>query len=274
MSIKRYEFQEDAIDWLVKTSSASASKQTMVLRAPTGSGKTIILIQYINRFLSEHKNTAFIWLCPGKGDLEEQSRNRMMEFIPTRQTYDLFEALSSGFSKGSTTFINWEKVTKKGNKAITDGERKNLFERILEAHKDGTEFILIIDEEHSNNTSKAKDIIDYFNAKHIVRVSATTISNRDVEYKEIEEQDVIDEGLITSAISVNEGIEEGSVEDDALLLKLADAKRKDIYNAYKEKGVDIRPLVLIQFPNGEPDKIEAVELTLRDMGYTRENKMV
>ncbi len=274
MSIKRYEFQEEAIEWLVKVSSDTNTKQTMVLRAPTGSGKTIILIQYINRYLSEHKDTAFIWLCPGKGDLEEQSRERMIQFIPTRQTYDLSEALSSGFSKGSTTFINWEKVTKKGNRAITDGEKKNLFERILEAHKENTEFILIIDEEHSNNTSKAKDIIDYFQAKHIVRVSATTISNRDVEYKEIDEQDVIEEGLITSAISVNEGIEEGSVEDDIILLKLADAKRKEIYQAYKDRGIDIRPLVLIQFPNGQQEKIDSVEKALREMGYTRENKMV
>lgn len=274
MSLKRYDFQEEAIEWLIDSSASSTTKKTLVLKAPTGSGKTVILIQYINRFLSEHKNTAFVWLCPGKGDLEEQSRNSMIKFIPTRQTYDLFEALSSGFTKGSTTFINWERVTKSGNKAITPNEKKNLYERIDEAANDGTEFILIIDEEHSNNTSRAQDIIDYFKAKHIVRVSATTISSRDVEYKEISELDVIEEGLITSAISVNEDVEENAAEDDALLLKLADKKRKAIYKAYQDRGIDIRPLVLIQFPNGEPDRIEYVEKCLSDMGYTRENKMV
>ena len=37
---------------------------------------------------------------------------------------------------------------------------------------------------------------------------------------------------------------------------------------YKEKVTDkiIRPLVLIQFPNGQPETIEAVEKKLADMG--------
>lgn len=273
--MKQYDFQNEAVDWLCGVSTNPASKQTIVLKAPTGSGKTVILIKYIDKYLNfQCKHTAFVWLCPGKGDLEEQSRQKMREFLPARQTNDLFDVLINGFEAGSTTFINWEKVTKKGNRAITDGERKNLYERILQAHKDGMSFVLIVDEEHSNNTTKARDIIDYFMAEHIIRVSATTIANKDVEYKEIDEQAVIDEGLITSAISVNEGIESGMAEDDSLLLELANTKRKEIYDEYKNLGKDIRPLVLIQFPNGEPEKIETVETKLEQMGYSRKNRTV
>lgn len=273
--MKQYDFQSEAVDWLYEVSTNPASRQTIVLRAPTGSGKTVILIKYIEKYLTfSDKHTAFVWLCPGKGDLEEQSRQKMQEFLPTRQTYDLFDVLVNGFEIGSTTFINWEKVTKKGNKAITDGEKKNLFERIMQAHKEGISFVLIIDEEHSNNTTKARDVIDYFMAEHIIRVSATTVVNKDVEYKEIDEQDVIDEGLITSAISVNEGVKSGMAEDDGLLLELANVKRKEIYNEYQNLGKDIRPLVLIQFPNGEPEKIKLVEKKLEKMGYSRKNGTV
>lgn len=271
----QFDFQDESVDWLLEVSTKPNTKQTIVLKAPTGSGKTIILINYINKYLNiNNKKTAFIWLCPGKGDLEEQSRNKMMTFFPSRKTFDLFDVLANGFSENSTTFINWERVTKKDNKAITDSEKKNLFERIKQAHKSGVSFILIIDEEHSNNTSKARDIIDYFCADHIIRVSATTISNKNVEFKEIDEQDVIDAGLITSAISVNEGIETGMPEDDNLLLELADKKRKEIYKQYHDIGKDIRPLVLIQFPNGEPEKIKAIEGKLNEMGYSRENGTV
>ena len=98
---------------------------------------------------------------------------------------------------GSTTFINWELVTKRGNTAIRDSERKNLFDRIADAHRAGVEFIVIIDEEHSNNTAKAKTIIDAFASKNIVRVSATAIENKRYEFFEIDEVDVIDAGLIT-----------------------------------------------------------------------------
>lgn len=52
------------------------------MKAPTGSGKTIILIDYIDKYLSNvDKKTAFIWLCPGKGNLEEQSREKMTKLL-------------------------------------------------------------------------------------------------------------------------------------------------------------------------------------------------
>lgn len=273
--IRQYDFQDKAVEWLYDTASSPMTKQTMVMKAPTGAGKTVILLQFIDKYLRDHeRNTAFIWLCPGKGDLEEQSRNRMRQFYPNRVTKDLFDVLTSGFEAGSTSFINWERVTKKDNKAITMGEKKNLYDQIAQAHRNGTEFIIIIDEEHSNNTSKASDIIDKFAAKHIVRVSATTVANRNVEMYEIDEQDVINEGLISTAISVNEGAETGIEQLDSVLIELADAKRQEILKAYKSLGKNIRPLVLIQFPNGSPEKIEEVENKLREMKYTRENGMV
>lgn len=166
LSIKLFDFQEKAVIKLIDLTSKSDSKQTIIMKAPTGSGKTIILIDYVDTYLtSVSANTAFIWLCPGKGNLEEQSREKMMKFAPGRITQNLFDALLNGFAPGSTTFINWELVTKRGNTAIRDSERKNLFDRIADAHRAGVEFIVIIDEEHSNNTAKAKTIIDAFASK-------------------------------------------------------------------------------------------------------------
>lgn len=272
--MKKYDFQNEAVDWLYQKTFNPSSKKTIVMSAPTGSGKTVILIRYIDRLLSVNKKIAVVWLCPGKGDLEEQSRNSFEYFLPSRQSFDLNDALTNGFEAGSTSFINWDKVTKKGNKAITENEKDNLYDKIKLAHNDGIQFIIIIDEEHSNNTAKANDLLRYFDAVHIIRVSATTITNSEAEYLEIDEEDVITEGLITKAISINEGVMDGTAQDDALLLELADAKRKEILSAYNNLGKTIRPLVLIQFPNGDPDKIESVEKKLAEMQYTRENGMV
>ena len=274
MMMKKYDFQDEAVDWLFEKTLDPASKKTIVLNAPTGSGKTVILIKYIDRLLAVKRNIAVVWLCPGKGDLEEQSRGSFDYFLPSRQSFDLNDALTSGFEAGSTSFINWDKVTKKDNKAITENEKDNLYDKIKIAHNSGIEFLIIVDEEHSNNTAKANDLLRYFDAIHTVRVSATTVTSTDVEYKEVDEEAVIGEGLITEAISVNEGVVMNSAQDDAILLELADAKRKEIQKAYKDLGKRINPLVLIQFPNGEPDKIKAVEEKLAKLQYTRENGMV
>lgn len=282
IALNLFEFQQRAVIRLIEltTRTDRDAKQTIVVKSPTGSGKTIMLIDFVEEYLNLYNsNTAFIWLCPGKGDLEEQSRQRMISVAPHRNTQNLFDALRNGFSSESVTFINWELVTKKGNTAIRDGERKNLYDRIADAHRNGIEFIVIIDEEHSNNTAKAKDIIDHFSAKNIIRVSATAIKNNRYEFLEIDELDVIDAGLITKALYVNEGVKDNvKVDDDYdYLLDLADAKRKSIANRYLDvlpKGKIIRPLVLIQFPNGRPETIEAVEKKLESMGYTYDNGMV
>ena len=277
LTIRLFDFQEQAVLKLLDLTSKPGGKQTIVMKAPTGSGKTIILIDYVDKYLANvNASTAFIWLCPGKGDLEEQSREKMRKFASGRATQNLFDALLNGFVPSSTTFINWELVTKKGNTAIRDCERKNLFDRITEAHRRGTEFIIIIDEEHSHNTAKAKTIIDSFAAKNIVRVSATAIQNKRHEFFEIDEVDVIDAGLITKALYVNEGITDNlEITDDYdYLLDLADAKRKAIASRYQSIHKNIRPLVLIQFPNGQPETIAAVEKKLETMGYNYDNGMV
>lgn len=107
-------------------------------------------------------------------------------------------------------------------------------------------------------------------------MSATAIKNNRYEYIEIDEIDVINAGLITRALYVNEGINPGEElsSDYDLLLDLADKKRKEIANRYVSIGKKIRPLVLIQFPNGQADTINAVETKLKEMGYTYENGMV
>jgi type III restriction enzyme len=138
LNIELFEFQEKAVINLLDLTTKKDGKQTIVMKAPTGSGKTIILIDYVDKYLSNvSENTAFIWLCPGKGNLEEQSRDKMHKFASGRKTQNLFDALLNGFESGSTTFINWELVTKRDNTAIRDSERKNLFDRIGDAHRKG-----------------------------------------------------------------------------------------------------------------------------------------
>lgn len=278
IALNLFSFQEQAVIKLIDLTVAPDSKQVIVMKSPTGSGKTVILLDYIDEYLFRvDPKTAFVWFCPGSGGLEEQSQEKMRRLVPNRRTQNIFDAMQNGFEAETTTFINWELVRNKNkNLAIRDGERKNLFDRIAQAHRNGLKFVLIIDEEHANDTKKAQDIIDAFSAFHIVRVSATANQNKKCEFFEIDEIDVINAGLITKALYVNEGIEDNAqvTEDYDYLLNLADKKRKQVQSRYKSLNKNIRPLVLIQFPNGQPETIKAVEEKLAGMGYTYENGMV
>ncbi len=202
----------------------------------------------------------------------------MEELAPHLKSMNLQDVLTGGFKEDSTTFINWQMVTNKNNKSITENERKNLFDRIADAHRNGLNFIVIVDEEHKHNTAKANDIINAFSAKHIIRVSATAKQSKLDEWYEIDEIEVINSGLITRAMYINEDVE--ASDDLALsteskyLIELADKKRKEILREYEKLDKNIRPLVIIQFPNSSEEQIERVEKQLEDLGYTYDNKMV
>lgn len=52
--IENYEFQENCVDFLYNKTTASGTKQIVTVKAPTGAGKTVILVKYVDAFL---KNT-------------------------------------------------------------------------------------------------------------------------------------------------------------------------------------------------------------------------
>ena len=267
------EFQTKCVNQLLDSTSIGNKKEVLV-QAPTGSGKTIILIDYIEQFLETDKNTIFVWLTPGKGELEEQSKKKMDKYAPQLNSKNLSDVILQGFEAGDTAFINWEAITKKDNRVLREAERKNLFERIDEAYNRGYKFIIVIDEEHLNKTYKADEIIQYINAEYIIRVSATTKTNKEAEYIEIKELDVIAEGLITKALYINESMESNMTLEDEheYLLGLALEKRNLIKEEYKNRNIRINPLIIIQMPNNSDDYIKKIEKILNEKGISYKNK--
>jgi type III restriction enzyme len=111
-----FEFQEDCVSYLINKTTEAGGKQTIVVKSPTGSGKTVILIAFIDRYIEfVYEKTAFVWLCPGDGELEEQSKEKMETLAPNLKSMDLQDVLTEGFKEDSTTFINWQMVTNKNS---------------------------------------------------------------------------------------------------------------------------------------------------------------
>ncbi len=267
--IKLKKFQIDTVNKLLDATSVGTKKEVLV-QAPTGSGKTIILLSYIEEYLLENKNRVFVWLTPGKGDLEEQSKKKMNKFLPQHNSKNIQDILLQGFEAKDTAFINWETITKKGNNALKEAERKNLYERVHEAHNKGYKFIIIVDEEHLNKTVKAEAIIEYMDPEYIVRVSATTKTNKEAEYIAIDELDVINEGLITRALYINENVSNQITlsNEHEYLLDLAMNKRKRIKEEYRNLDIHVNPLIIIQISNNSDDLIKQIECILKERNYS------
>ena len=66
--IELKEFQINCVNNLLNATTIGTKKEVLV-QAPTGSGKTIILLDYIEEYIEENKNTIFVWLTPRKGRL-------------------------------------------------------------------------------------------------------------------------------------------------------------------------------------------------------------
>lgn len=271
-------FQQNLVDRLLKFTAPEYGVNEMVIKSPTGSGKTITLLDWVNTYLeSTHDNVAFIWFTPGAGELEEQSQDKAKNFSSIR-AQSLLDALNQGFDEGTATFINYESVVGKNKKAmLTETEKDNLEDKIEKAFEADRHFILIIDEAHSNDTDKAKEIISKFKADKTVRVSATIEDPKipdKVEFYEVTEEEVIASGLITKSVVVNEGLENylGESQDISaefeMLFESAEQKRKEIVQGYVEHGVTgINPLVLVQLPDksdSEPELLNRIESYIQE----------
>jgi hypothetical protein len=95
---------------------------------------------------------------------------------------------------------------------------------------------MLIDEEHKYQDTANRYIAD-INPIHVLRISATPITLAD-HIETVPDDEVIAAGLIATGISVNDGVsqaiqENNNLDDDLLLIKMADEKRQAIKSEYE-----------------------------------------
>ena len=196
-----FDFQEYAFEQL-KDFITLEDRTEVTFKSPTGSGKTVILSSLINRIFRDYKEYAFIWLTPGQGDLEEQSKASFSKNFSQITAKNVEELIISGLDNNEIAFINWEKLNKKGNNALKKAERLNFGEQLEKTREKGIKIIVIIDESHKNYTEKANYILDLIKPYKIIRASATPKNKSDKNSIIITDEEVIEEGLIKKFISI------------------------------------------------------------------------
>lgn len=283
--MKQIRFQIEAVDQLVnnvKTLWSLDERQIpIVLKAPTGSGKTYMTQKMICDLAEQpdwDREVAYVWIT-FSDDLAMQSKHKFDVYFPTSRhgrflTIDDFSLGS--LQKNDVLFINWQKlVSMKAEDRIyrrpenpdERHESRVYFEDFVEnTHSKGIEIIFIIDECHLNVTEAAnRDVISKLDPKVSIHVSATPppeIVAKAAEYESnvfIKHEDVVNQGLIKESIitQTKEDLDKYRGEDeDHVLLKLAIEKRKELKAEIEAFGKKVNPLVIIQLPNDDEALVE------------------
>lgn len=299
-------FQQKAIDKLVSTFTKlwgnAEPQRLLAFKSPTGSGKTFMVANFVhslNGMPTWDYDKAFIWITFSE-DLAMQSKDKFHEYFDTNLENGLLtvnDFKQGKLYKNDILFINWQKLvaSKKESRLLRRPDEEEFlkeqgyyFEDLIEnTHKEGREFVLIIDESHKNrDTNLAQEVIDIINPKVIINVSATPkniptieeIEDEKAGYVSVKREEVVEEGLIKEKIAVQteEDLAKYPNKDlDELLLDLAIERQQELKAEYKKLGKDINPLVLIQLPNDDSRLKEAGQKTKEEivLDYLQKKKI-
>ncbi len=288
MQLRQY--QQEAIDELKLKANKLLELQgnkTIVLEAPTGSGKTMIMAEFLKEFVesrADDRKFSFVWTAPRK--LHDQSKEKLEQYYFDSKALRCsnFEDLTDKeIGENEILFLNWESINKADNIYIRENETDYNLSHIISNTVDrGRIIILIIDESHFGATTETSlGLIQMLQPKIAIDVSATPEIQRD-EHVKVYREKVITEGMIKKQIALNPGFKNiiqqqraGEVEisssaaetTNELVIKVALQKRQDLQAVLKAVGSDVNPLMLIQLPDrrqGVEDVQDEVVQILQD----------
>lgn len=280
MQLKNY--QEDKINRLKQELNELLDlpdSRICVFKAPTGSGKTLMVSEAIKGLVKERnygKPLAFVWIAPRM--LHGQSKEKLEKYYEddmTLQCSSVDDLQDNQIQEKEILFLNWESLNKKNNVLTTDNEQDRNLTKIIENTKEeGRDVFLIIDESHhSAKTETAQGLINDIAPKVTLEVSATPhLISSDILPRmiEVDFSEVVEEGMIKKEVLINPEINKikvGKESVDSLVIKAALNKRDELIAKLRKEKSDVNPLVLIQLPDsrkGILDKKDQVIKKLKD----------
>lgn len=264
----------------------------LVFKAPTGSGKTITMAEFLMRFVDDHDHPlcAFIWAAPRQ--LHEQSKEKLELYFENTRAMEcsFFEDLDDRqIGENEILFFNWESIRQENNIYIRENEQDNNLLNILERTREaGRAIVLIIDESHFHAQAEtSQNLISVISPNLTIEVSATPVMQNPDQMVSVDIGDVKAEEMIKKAVILNEDFKSvvsrsrtiksefaGSTDD--IVLREALKKHEELVRAYKTEGIAVNPLLLIQLPDrrgqADEDRQTMIVRTLKDKhGISVEN---
>ncbi|QQR51995.1 DEAD/DEAH box helicase family protein [bacterium] len=291
--IELKEYQQTAVSNLLKQIRplfGSVGSASCVFKAPTGSGKTIMMAEFLQRLASEELPGKYVFIWTSLYDLHSQSKAKLASYLHDSR-YNLLildEIGQDALDENSIIFVNWHSLTStRQNGESSQREWSNAFVReredgrsivdVLERTRDaGREIILIVDEAHRNylTENSQRFVAEVFKPKLTIEVSATPllrveaedVINKKAGFVSVPFDEVAKSGLIKQETIINQSI--GHYVDlassaDSIVLEAALAKRTELAELYKKSNIAINPLLLVQLPS-ESEKTSTLDKSVRE----------
>ncbi len=274
------------VDMTIDLLRLSGHRKTLIFKAPTGSGKTVMASQMLadlteelqSRGDSPYQQVAFIWIAPNK--LHQQSYFKMKNyFTETRLLkpvmYDEIDQSEGTIKPGEILFVNWESINKEKNVMVRDSEQNDSLYEITRRTQEeqGLPIVVVIDEEHlfwSKSADKSAKVLQKINPKVEIRISATPKTNSDHKVT-VAREEVVKEEMIKKQVVLNPDISKSYNNENELnihLIQCALEKRRLLAEAYKREGTNINPLLLIQLPNDTCESMTSEDSAIADLVKT------
>lgn len=289
--VKSILFQETAVaDLLTAThrlfKNPTYPRKHIVFQSPTGSGKTVMLSQYIAQlFALESPDTegciVVLWMSIGANGLHIQSKKSLQRNLGSSVDVSLFDETYYGTQRTDITpqsvvVLNWESVYNK-NKASSEwknkimklgADRYNLPEIIAATRDLNRKLIVIVDESHIGSDAKRTDEIhEILKADVTIYTSATPKYRPDplqgkknqAFFVQVDPDEVVAAGMIKRDVLINAdlSIYEAAAEKngvkltgDDLIMEAAFAQRQ-LFENYLKNHADT---VCFWYKNGDSGK--------------------
>lgn len=249
--------RDDIVSYL-EDYSTDTKERRYGFMAPTGSGKTLVMAWTIKEVARErNKKVAFIWLTLGKGELADQSREKLAIYLNQSglKLLSIQDAILQDDLTGCVVVAGWDslnKIDKEGNIisiVMRDNEKMNFPKVCEQTRANGTPIVLLIDESHAFAfTDKSLEIRNkHIQPTYTLEVSATPKYGNWASYTKITYEEAAKAGLIKKSIrqatflAWQDGIRAGA------------KKLQELLALAKDTSAQYNPRMLVFLPNANQD---------------------
>ena len=305
-------YQQGAVDALISTilkvsqlhddnpaqrRAVSLQSGVMLLQAPTGSGKTLMLGRALEGLRGAlQKKTVWFWFAPYSG-LVTQTRDALTAQCGTLRMRDVYKDREASGTRDGDVFIQtWAAVASRNKDARkvrrTKEDALSLDDMLADLRDNGFQIGVVIDEAHLNFGASASAAADFYleTLQPDFTILATATPNDDkleqferVAHIEVASRIVIDRAEVVAAGLNKRGLMLGILKfqpgDEALVdleqgtLQAGWSQHQLVKSRLIERNISVTPLMLVQVEDqqgGGEDPVARVKKKLREIGVPGE----
>lgn len=272
----------------------------MLLQAPTGSGKTLMLGRTIERVIGKlPMKCVWFWFAPYAG-LVDQTRESLTEQCPgIRQRNVVSDRVASGLRDGDVFVQTWGSVAANDKNARlvrrTREDALSLDAMLASLRAEGVAIGVVIDEAHLNfgvsARAAAKFYLEVLQPDFTLLATATPNDEKLAAFEndagvEVQSRVIIDRervvqaglnklGLMLGYLRMSPG-DEGLIDFEQATLTAAWTQHRAIRDRLEEKAIGVVPLMLVQVEDraqGGEDPVERVRAKLLEIPGVEASKI-